>query len=69
MNSATVTISQSIRRNHVAAIIERDGERLGHVIARGLKFDAHRKTASATDLRRMATGFKTIEAAAAFVAA
>jgi hypothetical protein len=69
MSSATVTVSQSITRNHVAAIVDRDGQRLGHVVARGLKFAAFRKTASTTDLRRMATGFKTIEAAAAFVAA
>jgi hypothetical protein len=68
MNTATVTVSQHIRRNHVAAIIERDGVRLGHVISRGTKFVAVRKNSGADDIRSHATGFQTVEAAAAFVA-
>lgn len=67
--STNTAFAQSFRPNHVAAIITRDGERVGHVVMRGAKFNAHRKTGTATDMRRMATGFKTAQAAAAWVAA
>lgn len=60
-------ISQTIRRNHVAATVEVDGVRFGHVISRGVSFTAARKHGSATDIRRHATNFKTVEAATRWI--
>ena len=65
----TTTFAQKLRPNHVAAIVERDGQRVGHVVMRGAKFVGSRKSGTATDMRRMATGFRTAQAAAAWVAA
>ena len=64
----TTTYSTSPRRNHIAAIVERDGERIGHVTMRGTKFVASRKQGTADDMRRYATGFRTAEAAAKWIA-
>jgi prophage tail gpP-like protein len=64
----TTTKTTTPRRNHVAAIVEHDGNRLGHVIMRGRTFTASRKTGTDTDMRMMATGFHTIDAAAAWIA-
>lgn len=64
----TTEISNQIRPNHVAAIVTRDGNRLGHVVSKGRTFRASRKVGSEQDMRRMATGFRTVEAAAAWVA-
>ena len=61
-------ISSQIRTNRVAATIERDGNRLGHVVCKGRTFVASRKTGSEQDMRRVATGFRTVQAAAAWVA-
>ena len=62
-------ISQNIRRNHVAAIVERDGERIGHVVCKGrASFAASRKVGTANDIRRYAANFRSVEAAAAWVA-
>jgi hypothetical protein len=64
----TTKTSTQIRTNRVAATIERDGNRLGHVVCKGRTFTASRKVGSEQDMRRMATGFRTVEAAAAWVA-
>jgi hypothetical protein len=64
----TTTYSASPRRNHVVAVVDRDGQRLGHVVMRGTKFAASRKNGTATDMRRLATGFRTAEAAAKWIA-
>ena len=65
----TTQISPNARPNTVAAITERDGHRIGHVVNRGRTFTASRKTGSSSDLRRYATGFKTLAAAVKFVEA
>lgn len=70
----TTQISQNIRPNHVAAIVTKDGQRLGHVIARGkfsgLMFEAHRKNGVAgVDIRRVAPNFRSVEAAARWIEA
>lgn len=66
----TTQISQNIRPNHVAAVVERDGETIGRVVCKGPRsFAASRKVGTATDIRRYATNFHTVEAAAKWVAA
>ena len=64
----TTKISQSIHANRIAAIVERDGQRLGHVVCKGRTFAASRKVGTATDVRRYAANFRTVEAAAKWIA-
>lgn len=65
----TTQISANIRPGRVAAIVERDGVRLGHVDCKGRTFAASRKVGQAgVDIRRYATGFRSAEAAAAWIA-
>lgn len=76
----TTQISENITPDHIAAVVTRDGQRVGHVVARArgvnpdgsfvIKFEAHRKTAPLDgSIRRYAQGFKTVESAAKWVAA
>lgn len=67
MNTAT---SQSIRRNHVAAIIEKDGETFGRVILRGRdRFEATRRLGvQGVDIRRTSS-FRSLAAAVAWIEA
>lgn len=61
--------SQTIRPNHVAAITTHNGQRLGHVVCKGRTFRAIRKHGSTGDIRRMASGFRSLAAAVAWVEA
>lgn len=61
-------ISRNIRPSHIAAIVVRDGQRLGHVVCKGRTFAASRKVGTATDIRRYAANFRTVEAAAKWIA-
>ena len=66
MNTTQTT---SPRRNHVAATIENNGHRVGHVVARGLRFQAIRKNGvQGSDIRKVAT-FRSLTAAIAWVEA
>jgi hypothetical protein len=69
MVDMTTTISQNIRPNHVAAIVEHDGTRLGYVVSLGATFKAIRKTGTASDIRRVGFGFRSVETAAAWIEA
>ena len=64
----TTQISQNIHPGRVAAIVTRDGERLGHVVCKGRTFAASRKAGTANDIRRYAANFRTVEAAAKWIA-
>ncbi len=62
-------ITSSPRPGRVAATITRNETRVGHVVCTGRTFTAHRKVGqTGVDIRRTARGFRTIEAAAAWVA-
>lgn len=61
-------ISSSPRPGRVVATVAQDGTRLGHVNHKGTHFEAIRKTGTADDIRRVARGFRSIEAAAAWIA-
>lgn len=63
-------ITKNPRPNYVAAIIEKDGESFGRVIARGSTYTATRKTGQVgVDIRRMAGGFQSVGCAVAWVEA
>jgi hypothetical protein len=65
----TTQTSRNIRRNHVAATVDHDGQRLGHVVVRGTRFAATRKHGQAgVDIRKMAT-FKSLAAAVKWIEA
>jgi hypothetical protein len=63
-----IQISSDIRRDHVAATVDQDGVRIGHVIPRGTRFLASRKNGSPADIRRMAI-FLSVEKAVDWIAA
>ena len=69
MSTHTVERTQNLQPNHVAAVITRDGTRLGHVTFKGKTFTATRKSGSRTDVRRYSTGFRTMDAAIKWVEA
>ena len=65
----TTKVSPNATRNHVAATIERDGNRLGHVVVRGAKFTASRKASSTNDIRLYAANFRSLAAAIKWIEA
>ena len=65
----TTKVSPNASRNHVAATIERDGVRVGHVLKRGATFAASRKTGSTNDIRIFAANFRSLTAAVKWVEA
>jgi hypothetical protein len=65
----TTKVSPSAIRNHVAATIERDGVRVGHVVRRGVTFAASRKTGSVNDVRIFAANFRSLTSAVKWVEA
>jgi hypothetical protein len=64
----TTTKTDAPRPGRVAATIDHDGRRLGHVICKGVTFTAVRKTGTDADMRKVGNGFRSIDAAAAWVA-
>jgi hypothetical protein len=63
------TTSQSIRPNHVAAIVEKDGATFGRVILRGGWFVASRANGiQGRDIRRV-TKFRSLAKAVAWIEA
>jgi hypothetical protein len=66
--SLDIQITDTVRPNHVAATVDQDGVRLGHVIPRGTRFLASRKNGSPCDIRRMAI-FYSVEKAVDWIAA
>ena len=66
MNTTQTT---SPRRNHVAATVENNGHRVGHVVARGARFQAIRKNGvQGVDIRKVAT-FRSLAAAVKWIEA
>jgi hypothetical protein len=66
----TPTTSSSLRQTHprITEVVTDDGTRLGRILQLDRTFRASRRAGTADDMRRVAQGFRSIEAAARWIA-
>lgn len=64
----TTQISEAPRPDHIVAVTTRNSEKIGYVVLRGNgTYKASRKHGDAKDMRRLSTGFRSLDNAIAWV--